>query len=228
MHPHRRGLGKQMTENKSPIETLQNLYVQNKTIIRKRLKEFEHRMDFNDETIFSELIFCIFTPQSNAKACDRSVRRLIENDLLLKANASRIAQEMIGVRFHNTKSARVLSARELFTENNKIHIKKKIQSYDNKFELREWLVKNVCGLGYKESSHFLRNIGLGFDMAILDRHILNNLAKLNVIENRPNNLSKSRYLEIERKMKEFSKKIGISTAELDLLLWSKETGEVFK
>ncbi|MFH1432847.1 MAG: N-glycosylase/DNA lyase [archaeon] len=219
-----------MTKEKcicTPHELLEQ-YKQDKTIIKDRLKEFRDMMKSSDETIFSELVFCLFTPQSSAKKCDRAVRRLIDANLLLEGESSDIAKEIRGVRFHNTKSARVITARNQFTENNRISIKKRINSYSDNYELREWLIKNVDGLGYKESSHFLRNIGLGFDMAILDRHILNNLKALDVIDCIPKSISKSRYLSIERKLIEFSGKIGLSPAELDLLLWSKETGEVFK
>ena len=84
------------------------------------------------------------------------------------------------------------------------------------------------GIGYKEASHFLRNIGYGEDIAILDRHILKNLKLLNVISDIPASLSKKQYLLIEKKMKQFSKKINISLSHLDLLLWYREAGEVFK
>jgi N-glycosylase/DNA lyase len=86
----------------------------------------------------------------------------------------------------------------------------------------------VLGLGYKEASHFLRNIGLGEDLAILDRHILKNLMLLGVIREVPTSLSRKTYLEIERKMTAFSKEAGIPMSKLDLLLWYKEAGEVFK
>jgi N-glycosylase/DNA lyase len=94
-------------------------------------------------------------------------------------------------------------------------------------EKREYLVKNVKGLGLKEASHFLRNIGHN-NLAILDRHILKNLHKLGVIEEVPRSLTKKAYLDIEEKFKRFSKKIGITMDELDLLFWSMETGKVFK
>jgi N-glycosylase/DNA lyase len=89
-------------------------------------------------------------------------------------------------------------------------------------------VENVKGLGYKEASHFLRNIGLGEDLAILDRHILKNLALLGVIKEVPTSPTKRIYLEIERKMTAFSKESKIPMGHLDLLLWYKEAGEVFK
>ena len=37
-----------------------------------------------------------------------------------------------------------------------------------------------------------------------------------------------KYLEIEDRMREFSRKVGIPIEELDLLFWSKQTGYVFK
>jgi N-glycosylase/DNA lyase len=90
-----------------------------------------------------------------------------------------------------------------------------------------FLVKNFKGFGMKEASHFLRNTG-HFDLAILDRHILRNLLELGVIEEVPESLSAKNYLAIEEKMKDFSNQIGIPFAHLDMLLWAKEAGEVFK
>ena len=106
-------------------------------------------------------------------------------------------------------------------------IKDKIDP-DNIAETREWLVSNVKGFGYKEASHFLRNIGFGSDIAILDRHILKNLKKHGVINEIPKTITKKNYFEIENRMRDFSKRSGIPMAHLDLLFWSNETGEIFK
>ncbi len=84
------------------------------------------------------------------------------------------------------------------------------------------------GLGYKEASHFLRNIGWGDELAILDRHILKNLRLLGVISQTPASLSKHKYLQIENSLKDLAGHIRISPARLDLIFWCKETGEIFK
>ncbi len=229
MHKNRRDLADKMPKKEEEsTDILIELYNQRKTQIKARLKEFKDKMNSNDNTIFSELVFCLFTPQSGAKKCDKAVKRLEETNLLLEGSATEIAKQLKGVRFHNTKSARVVAARTIFTENNRICIKQKLTTINTPKELREWLIKNITGLGYKESSHFLRNIGLGFDMAILDRHILKNLVNYGAIDSIPKTLTRSKYLEIEQKMRDFSKNTGIPLAELDLLFWSKETGEIFK
>ena len=95
------------------------------------------------------------------------------------------------------------------------------------YELREWLVKNVKGLGYKEASHFLRNIGYR-NLAILDRHILRNLVRVGVLKQIPKSISRFNYLETEKEFLDYSKKIKIPMDELDLLFWSMETGDILK
>ena len=89
-------------------------------------------------------------------------------------------------------------------------------------------IQNIKGMGYKEASHFLRNIGFGDELAILDRHILKNLKELGVLDEIPSSMSKKKYIEIERKMKEFSRSANIPISHLDLVFWCKETGEIFK
>jgi N-glycosylase/DNA lyase len=93
---------------------------------------------------------------------------------------------------------------------------------------REWLVANINGMSYKEASHFLRNIGMGQDLAILDRHILKNLVRLGVIQEIPSSISPRKYLDIEEKMRRFCTREKIPMDHLDMLLWCRETGEIFK
>ena len=87
---------------------------------------------------------------------------------------------------------------------------------------------NVKGLGYKEASHFLRNIGRGKNLAILDVHILRNLKRCGVIRKIPATLTKKTYLDTEERMRKLAANINIPLEELDLLFWSLETGFVFK
>ena len=197
--------------------------------IARRLDDFKSVWDNGtDEDIFAELVFCLFTPQSKAKSCWASVNIILGKKLLLKGTKTEIARELNGVRFHNNKAGYVVLARQQFTHNGKILIKPLISGFKDVFETREWLVKNVKGLGYKEASHFLRNIGFGDKITILDRHILKNLKKSGVIKQIPSSITKKIYLEIEKKMINFAKKINIPLGHLDLLFWCNETGEIFK
>ena len=192
--------------------------------IQKRLEDF--RLKKNDEEIFAEMIFCLLTPQSKAKLCWHAVENLLKKDLLLKGDNKQIVEELKGVRFKYKKAGYIIEARKFFMKND--GIKQRLEKFRDTGEAREWLVNNVKGMGYKEASHFLRNIGLGENLAILDRHILKNLNLLGVIQKIPDSLSKKKYMEIEKKMKKFAEEIGIKMSHLDLVLWYKETGEIFK
>jgi N-glycosylase/DNA lyase len=212
----------------STILPLQVLYQERKEAIQKRLAEFRQVMQWKDEEVFGELCFCLLTPQSSAKVCWAAVTALKQKTLLLKGQPAELEPYLRSVRFSDSKAKYIVEARNMFSNDGKIQLKSRISSFYNPFELREWLVDNVKGLGYKEASHFLRNIGLGEGFAILDRHILRNLNNLRVITEIPVTITKKRYLEIEEKLRRFATEIGIPMADLDLLFWSKETGWIFK
>ena len=103
-----------------------------------------------------------------------------------------------------------------------------METFDSGLSAREWLVENVKGFGYKEASHFLRNIGLGEDIAILDRHILRNLVHFGYLESVPGSIGRKVYLEIEEIMKDLANDLSVPLSHLDLLLWYREAGHIFK
>jgi N-glycosylase/DNA lyase len=152
---------------------------------------------------------------------------LIKAGLLFEGRPKEISPYLTGTRFLNNKAEYIVSARNLFKKNGCFSIKNYIDKKDI-FKTREWIVKNIKGIGYKEASHFLRNIGFGKDLAILDVHILKNLKDYGVIDKIPKSLTKNEYLKIEEKVRNFCRKINIPMDELDLLFWSRETGFVFK
>jgi N-glycosylase/DNA lyase len=92
--------------------------------------------------------------------------------------------------------------------------------------LREWLSENIKGIGPKEASHFLRNIGYT-NFAILDFHIIDILIRNGLFEKRKP-LTKREYLEIEAILKKIARKVNLNLAELDLYLWYMETGKILK
>jgi N-glycosylase/DNA lyase len=210
------------------LEELRSKYELRKREIRSRLSEFSRIMEESDERVFAELAFCICTPQSKATLCWKAIESLVKNGLLYNGSSEQIKPFLNAVRFNDHKSRYIVAAREFFTDGSGISIKRRILSLGKPFEMRDWLIENVKGLGPKEASHFLRNIGLGSSLAILDSHILKNLVKYGVIDEFPKSLTHSRYYEIEEKMRDFASRTGIPMDELDLLLWSEETGIIFK
>jgi len=214
-------------QHNDELNELLSSYRKKRYQIKKKLKEFEDLYKGKDEHIFRELCFCILTPQSKAIYCDEAIKELIRSGLLLEGDKSDIKASLSRVRFPNNKASYLIAARKAFKNSRGFNIKSKIDE-GNIPKTREWFVKNIKGLGYKEASHFLRNIGLGDNIAILDIHILRNLKKYRVIKEIPSSISRKIYLNIENKMRVFSQNIGIPLPELDLLLWSNQTGFIFK
>jgi len=215
--------------NEELLRDISKIYSSIKKEIEDRLNEFTIVWEKGtEENLFSELAFCLLTPQSKAKMCWESICTLIEKNYLIDGSEEEILDCLYGVRFKYKKSKYLIEVREVFNASGKISIRREIDRFNSPLEAREWLVKNVKGMGYKEASHFLRNIGKGQDLAILDRHILKNLKLLNVIEKIPDSIPPKKYLELEQTMREFSKEIGIPLDHLDIVLWYKETKEIFK
>ena len=79
----------------------------------------------------------------------------------------------LGYRFPNIRAKYITEAIDFKEELENI-----IRSQET--DIRDWLVKNIKGLGYKEASHFLRNIGYK-NYAIVDFHILDLLVKYKLI-----------------------------------------------
>ncbi len=196
--------------------------------IQDRIREFKEIWKTADDmALFVELVFCLLTPQSGARRCWKAVETLLQNDLLFNGEFDDICQVLNIVRFKNNKTSYILIAREYFMVKGN-SLRKILGSFDNIVKKREWIVNNVKGLGYKEASHYLRNIGLGESIAILDRHILRSMQTLGLIDKIPPSISPRRYCEIEKKLQEFAAVIKIPMGHLDFVLWYMETGDIFK
>jgi N-glycosylase/DNA lyase len=203
-------------------------YHQIKKDIYNRIFEFKSVWNEADEKrLFQELAFCLLTPQSKAENAWETVIKLTENNKLFEANASSISNDLNLVRFKNNKASYLVKARERFFNNSK-GIRETLLELTSVLEKRKWLNRNIKGYGLKESSHFLRNIGFVEDIAILDRHILRNLKRFNVISEIPKSIPEQKYFQIENQMKKFSNKISIPLGHLDFIFWFNETQTIFK
>ncbi|NOZ91966.1 MAG: N-glycosylase/DNA lyase [Dictyoglomi bacterium] len=213
------------------IDMWREKYLEIKDIIETRLSEFADVWKYADEErLFAEFVFCHLTPQSKAKVCWKAVECLREKGFLLQGQEEAVKSCLVGVRFKNNKAGYIIRSREQYWNwpGGFRQFLVDIGLPDDVISAREYLVEHVKGMGYKEASHFLRNIGFGKDIAILDRHILKNLVRVGAIPEVPKSLTKKRYLEIEEAMRKLAQNIDIPMDHLDLLLWYLEAGEVFK
>lgn len=189
--------------------------------IRQRLAEFAA---IAPDDYFYELIYCLLTPQSSAVNAGKAIEALRAHKVhdADVPVASLLHGNDFYIRFHRTKARHIAEAKKRFAD-----IQAALLNGSGSKELRAWLVHNVRGLGWKEASHFLRNIGHR-DLAILDRHILRNLHRHGVLRSIPRSLTPRRYLQLEERFARFAAALGIPMDELDLLFWRRETGQILK
>lgn len=192
-----------------------------KSLVDARIKEFKENGKKMSSELFKELCFCILTANFNAERSIKIQEEIDDGFLTLPEHQLARKLKELGHRYPNTRAKYIVEARKYEDS-----LKDIINSFDDGDKLREWLVKNIKGIGYKEASHFLRNIGFT-NFAIIDFHILDILAKHKLIE-KPKTLTKRKYLEIEELLREIGRKLNLNLAELDLYLWYMETGKVLK
>lgn len=214
---------------KAEYEKLRRAYSEKRDLIGERLSEFRRVLESGDDgRIFEELAFCICTAGASAKMGMRSVEAL--RDVLLEGDLESLRKRMTGVhRFPNWRPAYIVHTREYLRREHGLGMRRLVTSFGDPLERRDFFARNkdIKGIGYKEASHFLRNIGFP-DYAILDKHILNTLYEMGVIESPKPPGTRDKYISTEERLRKFSEDIGVPMDELDLLLWSEKTGEILK
>lgn len=211
------------------IEKIKAAHRERRAEILQRLSEFEDVFkNGTDERLWEEMVFCFFTGGCSARMGMRSVEAV--RPLLLAGNHAELSQALIGRhRYPNARAGYIVASREFLLEHCNLRLREKLNGFDDDQARRDWLVKEkrIKGLGYKEASHYLRNIGyLGY--AILDKHILRSLAELGIIDDPKPPNTRAKYLAIEEKLKSLAALTRIDFDELDLVLWSMKTGEILK
>src|SRR5258708_3148051 len=211
------------------IEELKRIYLNKRREIRERLREFRAvGRSASHERLFEELTFCIYTAGASARMGLRSVESV--RSVLMNGSTQDIQLALTGRhRFPNARGAYVFETREYLREQCGLRLDEVLSSIKSADGRRDFLAANraVRGIGYKEASHFLRNIGYrGY--AILDKHLLSRLTEFEVIESPKPPSTKKQYVAAEESVKHFPDAIGIDFDELDLLLWYTKTGEILK
>ena len=210
-----------MEELIKQIESLKLHLIRN--VIDLRMKEFSELGKKNSNELFKELCFCFMTANFSARGGIKIQNAVADGFLHLSEEELAKKLQELGHRFPNARAKFVILARP-----HKDNLKETLQNLKDEIKMREWIAENIKGIGMKEASHFLRNIGYK-NLAIIDFHIIDLLAKHNLIEKPKNkSLSSKKYVEIENVLKKISEKTNLSLGELDLYLWFLETGKVSK
>ena len=194
-------------------------------MVEDRVDEFRCVHEMDSQKWYEELVYCLLTAYSSASMGQRCLDALLGGGLM-EGSVEDIRACLVeeGHRFANRRAEYIYDTREMAPR-----IKGVIQGFDDPMDARQWLVENVKGLGWKEASHYLRNVGY-FGLAIIDRHILSNMVEHGLIteEESRKGLTKRRYHAYEGVLEKVALRLGMAPGELDLYLWYRKTGKVLK
>lgn len=160
-------------------------------------KETMHWKEASEERLLFELILAILGSQNRYEVALRfseEIRdyKLLENNHSMKIElltekiqtilsmALEIEGTSIKYRFPNSKAK--------FIAHNLLYLqlygglKSLLSQTEDIAQLRAFFVKEIKGIGPKQSSHFLRNVGYSNEVAVLDIHILRYMQIQGIIE----------------------------------------------
>jgi N-glycosylase/DNA lyase len=210
------------------LDRLMQSYEERRGVIQSRLREFETvGREGDDRRFLEELAFCIFAAGTSARQGMQCVEKV--RPLLLHGDREALREAVRGQRFYNVRSGFLHQTREFLREICGLRLRDHLAEFESDRARRDFLAlrPEIAGIGMKEASHYLRNVGYrGY--AILDKHILRGLYELGAVDSPSPPGNPARYREIEAAYLRFAARTGIDPDELDLLLWSERTGEILK
>jgi len=211
------------------IDNIRKVHKDRRQEIRRTISAFRAIWKTGDnDRLWEEMVFCFFTGGCSARMGLNSIEAV--RPILKTGSHEELMNALVGRhRYPRARSRYIVESREFLMEDCDLDLRTRLTSFRDRDARRDWLAKTkgIKGLGYKEASHYLRNIGFtGY--GILDKHILNCLAELELIAEPKPPSNRTRYLETEQRLRELSSISGIDFDELDLVLWSMKTGEILK
>jgi N-glycosylase/DNA lyase len=121
-------------------------------------------------------------------------------------------------RFPKARTQQLAKARDAIAERSLSE--RLFEIYDPKI-LRQQLVKDISGLGPKQASMFLRNIGRSYDLAIIDTHVLRFMNVKNLLCRKNINISTVKaYERAERIVVNYAEELGYPVGYMDWAIWA--------
>lgn len=218
-------------EAKKKIEgSVKQRLSQFETLGREGRTHFDFRPFLNvdyEADVFSELCFCLLTANSSA-ALGINLQKAIGVEGFWNADFEELVKilEKHGHRFAKQRAERIIKARETFPK-----VSELIGNSKEGRNIRD-LLSDTCskykveGLGIKEASHFLRNVGFN-DVAIVDRHVFRFLKGKGLLPDFKT-ITRKIYLQAERALDKICEELGMTQGELDLYIFYVKTKRVLK
>lgn len=193
-------------------------------------------VDLKEEDILFELVLSILGSQNKYEVALKFTEEIQKHNLLKLINTefemkkvqnkieniliSSVCVEDKSIRYRFPKSRAEYIAYNLWFLNSINGMKYFLENETSYLEVRKFFVKNIKGIGPKQASHFLRNIGFSNNIAILDVHVLRYMQIQGLIDESIKTISSlNMYEKIENLLKNFLKYLSYPIGLIDQAIW---------
>lgn len=188
--------------------------------------------DADERLLWKELSCCVLSSQVKYDVAVAAAEALENQAVLYQATASAEAMELIlrrpllvDCRIHHYRfpksKARQLEATHAAVHSSADGLLGLLSEFACAEDARQWFVANAPGLGPKQASMFLRNAGMTYDLAVLDRHVVDYMDELGISNvKHPGNLSTLKgYSQRETVLKSYARDLGMAVGLMDWAIW---------
>lgn len=193
----------------------------------------------SEARLWEELCLCILSSRTRFELASEAVARLKRRGVLrrlrvrpnnvsfsdvvaiLRGGGGPKSHQSRSLPFWKTRSHQLVWAARLLFGDGGPRLKPLLYRWSDAVALREYLVKDVPGIGMKQASNFLQTVRFSKDLAVIDTRILAFLRdELMVADVRPSQLGRERYLQLELRMQRLASANGMDMHRLDGIVWS--------
>lgn len=195
-----------------------------------------------ERKLLSELVLCILSSQEKYEVA-LGAMKMLQKDNVLKIPQNRIELKEIKREIKRTLSRPIrfnyngkgYSRRLRFFNKKCDYIIQTVQNiYLNDLTIKEILSSKCCiqetrnqiinysiGLGPKQASMFLRNVGYHSELAVLDKHVIDYMKMMGMTTTSTTGFSNIRQYQIaELRLKSYAETYNVSLLHLDMAIWT--------
>lgn len=182
----------------------------------------------SEDDLWRELVFCILGSRVRFETVHAAVERMDGMCLLSRPRRNTQFDQYeedtmtalsIGYPFYRVRANQIRRAAE-HLYNSRGSIGELLNSASDARSARHLLTSEVVGLGPKQASLFLRNIGYAKCIAVLDVHVLTYLSWVGLVESSLKSVpTLGKYEALEESFIQHAYSLGFSPDQFDLAVW---------
>jgi N-glycosylase/DNA lyase len=194
--------------------------------------------NLSEQDIWHELVSCILGSRIDFQVaffhtkllCDKELLdihtilddpKAAERSIIESLSSQNMGKKFSVYPFSISRSNYIIRTTLNIYQFNNTSLKKVLNISRNEVEARERIFELASGVGYKQASLFLRNIGFSSKLAILDTHVIKYMMIMELLSNfsKKDISNKKKYVEAENTLINYATLRNQLVSRLDIAIW---------